>query len=69
MPLTRMLRATLAFGLVAVLAACQEEAPPEIAEARPVRTVTIVEQSSGEVVWRISERGMACRSRVRCSFH
>lgn len=50
MPMTRMLRATLAFGLVAVLAACQEEAPPEIAEARPVRTVTIVEQSSGEVV-------------------
>jgi len=50
MPLTRMLRATLALGLVALLAACQEEAPPEVAEARPVRTVTIAERLSGEVV-------------------
>jgi RND family efflux transporter MFP subunit len=48
--MTPMLRAALAFALFSALAACQEEAPPEAAEARPVRTVTVAEQLSGETV-------------------
>jgi hypothetical protein len=38
MPLTPMLRAAFVLGLVTLLAACQEEAPTEVVEARPVRT-------------------------------
>jgi RND family efflux transporter MFP subunit len=45
-----MLRATLALGLVAVLAACEQEAPVEVVEARPVRTITVAEQLTGERV-------------------
>jgi RND family efflux transporter MFP subunit len=50
MPPTSVLRATLALGLIALLAACQDEAPPEEAEARPVRTITVAEQQTGETV-------------------
>jgi membrane fusion protein, multidrug efflux system len=50
MPLPPILRVSLALGLVALLAACQEEAPPEVVEARPVRAVTIAEQLSGQTV-------------------
>ncbi len=50
MPLTPMLRAALALGLVALLAACQEEAAPEVTEARPVRTITVAQQLVGETI-------------------
>lgn len=50
MSLPVILRATLALGLVALLAGCEEEAPPEIAEARPVRTITVAQQLVGETV-------------------
>ncbi|MFY8145726.1 MAG: hypothetical protein ACOVME_03905, partial [Rhodobacter sp.] len=50
MPQTPMLRATLALGLVALLAACEQEAPAEAVEARPVRTITVAEQLTGERV-------------------
>ncbi len=50
MPQTPVLRATLAMGLVALLAACEQEAPPKVAEARPVRTITVAEHLTGEKV-------------------
>jgi hypothetical protein len=50
MPPKPVLRAAIAFGLIALLAACQEEAVPEVAEARPVRTITVAEQVTGERV-------------------
>lgn len=54
MPLTliRRLAIGVSLGLAGLtLAGCvEEEAPPEVVEARPVRTVTIAERMSGEVV-------------------
>ena len=45
-----VLRLVIVLGLTVSLAACEEEAPPEVAEARPVRTITVAKQSSGETV-------------------
>lgn len=50
MPMPPMQRAALVLGVVALLAGCKEEAPPEIAEARPVRTITVEQQLVGETV-------------------
>jgi RND family efflux transporter MFP subunit len=45
-----VLRLVIVLGLTVSLAACEEEAPPEAAEARPVRTITVAEQLTGERV-------------------
>ena len=45
-----VLRLVIALGLAVTLAACEEEAPETAVDARPVRTITVATQSSGETV-------------------
>ena len=44
------LRLVIALGLTVTLAACEEEAPETAVEARPVRTITVSTQATGETV-------------------
>jgi RND family efflux transporter MFP subunit len=45
-----VLRLVIVLGLTVTLAACEEEAPETAVDARPVRTITVSTQSSGETV-------------------
>ena len=45
-----VLRLVIALGLTVTLAACEEEAPETAVEARPVRTITVSTQATGETV-------------------
>ena len=44
------LRPALVLGLLTLLSACVEEEAPEAEQARPVRTITVAEQLTGETV-------------------